>query len=101
MRCRKCGQPAAINMPQHRLALCKTHYPEWFLEQTERTIRKFQMVAKSDRILIAVSGGKDSLALWDVLWKLGYQVDGLYIDLGIVGENYYSENLARENPSVC
>jgi uncharacterized protein (TIGR00269 family) len=32
---------------------------------------------------VAVSGGKDSLALWDVLLRLGYQAGGLYIDLGI------------------
>jgi uncharacterized protein (TIGR00269 family) len=36
-----------------------------------------------DKILVAVSGGKDSLALWDILWRLGYQADGLYIGLGI------------------
>jgi uncharacterized protein (TIGR00269 family) len=30
-----------------------------------------------------VSGGKDSLALWDILLGLGYDVDGLYLGLGI------------------
>ena len=34
-------------------------------------------------MLVAVSGGKDSLALWHLLLKLGYDVDGLYIGLGI------------------
>jgi uncharacterized protein (TIGR00269 family) len=32
---------------------------------------------------LAVSGGKDSLALWDVLLDLGYDVTGLYLGLGI------------------
>jgi len=32
---------------------------------------------------VAVSGGKDSLALWDVLAGLGYQTTGLYLGLGI------------------
>jgi len=90
MRCRRCGGPAAINMRQHKLSLCATHYPEWFIEQTKRTIRKHAMFAHAERILIAVSGGKDSLALWDVLLKLGYQADGLYIDLGIDGGFGYS-----------
>jgi hypothetical protein len=27
------------------------------------------------RILVAVSGGKDSLALWDILLRMGYQAD--------------------------
>ena len=36
-----------------------------------------------DRVLVAVSGGKDSLAVWDLLVDLGYEADGLYIGLGI------------------
>jgi len=32
---------------------------------------------------VAVSGGKDSLALWDILVRLGYKADGLYLGLGI------------------
>ena len=34
-------------------------------------------------MLVAVSGGKDSLALWDMLLDLGYDADGLYLGLGI------------------
>jgi len=41
------------------------------------------MFEKSDKILVAVSGGKDSLAIWDLLLDLDYTVDGLYIGLGI------------------
>jgi uncharacterized protein (TIGR00269 family) len=43
------------------------------------------MFGRSERVLVAVSGGKDSLALWDILLDLGYQVDGLYLGLGIGG----------------
>jgi uncharacterized protein (TIGR00269 family) len=46
--------------------------------------------------MVAVSGGKDSLALWDVLTRLGYQADGLYIGLGIDGGiNYSQESYQR------
>lgn len=41
------------------------------------------MLTKDDRIVVAVSGCKDNLALWDVLLRLGYQASGLYIDLDI------------------
>jgi len=34
---------------------------------------------------VCVSGGKDSLVLWDVLIDEGYETEGLYIDLGIDG----------------
>ncbi len=91
MRCRKCREKAVINMRQHRLALCKAHYLEWFPEQTERFIRKYKMLSRDEPVLVAVSGGKDSLALWDVLLRLGYQADGLYLGLGIDGNTNYSE----------
>jgi len=32
---------------------------------------------------VAVSGGKDSLGLWQLLNRLGYPADGIYIDLAI------------------
>ncbi len=96
MRCRKCSTPAVINMRHHKLALCADHYGEWFVDSTQRTIEKYKMFDRSARILVAVSGGKDSLALWDVLTRLGYQSDGLYIGLGIQGEIAYSDqSLAR------
>src|SRR5262245_66697496 len=41
------------------------------------------MFARDESVLVAVSGGKDSLALWDVLHGAGYRTTGLYIDLGI------------------
>lgn len=91
MKCRKCTQNASINMRQHRLALCKDHYLEWFVDQTQRFIKKYRMFTHQDKVLVAVSGGKDSLALWDVLYKLEYKVDGLYIDLGIDHDESYSQ----------
>lgn len=90
MKCRKCGQTAAIHLAEHRLALCKDHFLEWIPEQTQRIIEKYTMFRREERILVAVSGGKDSLSLWDVLWRLGYQADGLYIGLGIDSEINYS-----------
>ena len=89
MRCRKCTQNAVINMRQHKLALCKEHYLDWFTQQTQRSIRKSLLFDPVERILVAVSGGKDSLALWDVLHTLGYEADGLYINLGINSHTPY------------
>ena len=91
MKCRKCGQKAAVNMRQHKLALCKDDYLAWLPEQTERIILKYGMFSHEERILVAVSGGKDSLSLWDLLVRLGYNADGLYIGLGIEGGIGYSK----------
>ena len=95
MKCRKCGEKASINMRQHKLALCREHYLEWLPEQTERAIDHYRMFGRGEKILVAVSGGKDSLALWDILHRLGYAADGLYIDLGIdAGIGYSSKSRA-------
>src|SRR5512147_1309578 len=95
MKCKKCGAKASVNMRQHKLALCKEHYLEWVPEQTERFIRKYEMFSPDDKILVAVSGGKDSLSLWEILVRLGYQADGLYIGLGIDGGIGYSSESHR------
>ncbi len=95
MKCRKCGEKASVNMRQHKLALCKEHYLEWVPEQTERFIKKYEMFTKEEKILVAVSGGKDSLALWDILVRLGYHADGMYIGLGIDGGINYSDESRR------
>lgn len=95
MKCRKCGEKAVINMRQHKLALCKTHFLDWIPEQTQRFIEKYRMFTPQERVLVAVSGGKDSLSLWDILWRLGYQADGLYIGLGIDGGIHYSDESQR------
>jgi uncharacterized protein (TIGR00269 family) len=82
-------------MRQHKLALCKEHYLEWIPEQTERFIKKYEMFHREEKILVAVSGGKDSLSLWDILVRLGYQADGLYIGLGIDEGIGYSDESHR------
>jgi uncharacterized protein (TIGR00269 family) len=95
MRCRTCGAPAAINMRQHKLALCRAHYVDWLPEQTERAIDHYKMLSRGEKMLVAVSGGKDSLTLWDILQRLGYDADGIYIDLGIdEGIGYSSKSRA-------
>ena len=90
MKCKKCGKKAVINMRQHKLGLCKPHFLDWIQLQTQRFIEKYKMFGQDERILVAVSGGKDSLSLWDVLNRLGYRTDGLYINLGIDDGTKYS-----------
>ncbi len=95
MKCRTCGAKAAVNMRQHKLALCKQHFLDWIPEQTARFIKKYRMFGPHERILVAVSGGKDLLSLWDILHRLGYQADGLYLGLGIDEGLGYSEESRR------
>jgi uncharacterized protein (TIGR00269 family) len=88
MKCKACGGSAVIKMRQHRLALCADCFPAWLRQQTQRTIERYGMFGPGDKVLVAVSGGKDSLGLWDALTALGYAAEGVYIDLGIPHDGY-------------
>ena len=83
MKCKRCGQQAQVELRSHNTAFCKDCFFVFFQRQVEKAIKKWQMFKPHERILVAVSGGKDSLALWDILLKLGYKVSGLYVDLKI------------------
>jgi tRNA-5-methyluridine54 2-sulfurtransferase len=83
MRCKRCGGSAVVEVRRHNAAFCKDCFPIVFRNQVRRAIDEYDMVQPEDRVLVAVSGGKDSLALWDVLLEEGYRVDGLYLGLGI------------------
>ncbi|MGD8552513.1 MAG: ATP-binding protein [Anaerolineales bacterium] len=77
-------------MRQHKLALCADDFLTWFIKQTMYTIKRDKLFAPDAKLLVAVSGGKDSLALWDVLNRLDFHCDGIYVGLGINGELNYS-----------
>jgi len=78
-------------MRQHRLALCEVHFVEWVEKMTFSFTKKHRMFEPDDRILVAVSGGKDSLSLWRILLNLGFEADGLYMDLGVEAGCGYSK----------
>ena len=67
VKCRTCRGPAVVDIRRHNAAFCREHFLHHCEEQVRRAISSHRMIAPDDRILVAVSGGKDSLALWDVL----------------------------------
>ena len=93
MKCRRCKQPAVIDVRRHNAAFCADCFVHHCREQVRRAIEDHHMFGRDDRILVAVAGGKDSLGLWKLLRDLDYQADGLYVGLGI-GE--YSDNSASQ-----
>jgi uncharacterized protein (TIGR00269 family) len=93
VKCRKCGGQASIELRRHNAAFCADDFVEFFRNQVREAIRKFRMFAPDEPVLVAVSGGKDSLALWDVLIADGYTTTGLYLDLGIF--DYSVESRAK------
>ena len=96
MKCRVCKEPAVVDVRRHNAAFCRDHFLHHCDEQVKRAIESHQMLAPGERVLVAVSGGKDSLALWDILVRLGYEADGLYLGLGIGEYSDESVTYARE-----
>lgn len=94
-KCRVCRGPAIIDLARHNANFCAEHFLELCRRQVVKAIDQFDMLHKDDRVLVAVSGGKDSLAVWDILLELGYQADGLYIGLGIGEYSDVSGDYAR------
>lgn len=100
MKCRVCRGPAVIDLPRHNANFCAEHLQQLCRRQVEKAISDHSMIEPGQRVLVAVSGGKDSLALWDMLVELGYEADGLYIALGIGGysdeSREYTERFAAQ-----
>ncbi|MBU1205067.1 MAG: TIGR00269 family protein [Nanoarchaeota archaeon] len=69
------------------MAVKKQHEIE---EVVAKTIRKYKLLFKREKILVACSGGKDSTTLLYILKKLGYNVEAITLDPSI-------KNSSREN----
>ena len=95
MKCRVCREPAVIDVRRHNAGFCAACFTKHCRDQVARAIESYEMFGPDDRILVAVSGGKDSLALWDLLLHLGYRADGLYLGLGIGEYSDVSGSYAR------
>src|SRR5581483_10894178 len=93
MKCTRCREPAEVKLRAHNSAFCRPCYLLWFGRRVARAVEHEKMFGRGDRILVAVSGGKDSLALWDVLASEGYETVGFHLALGIGG---YSERSRRK-----
>ena len=83
MKCKVCRDHAVVDIRRHNAGFCREHFIAHIRSQIARTIKEFSMFSHDDRLLVAVSGGKDSLAIWDVLLDLGYDATGFYLNLGI------------------
>lgn len=95
MKCTVCPSQAVIKLKRHNAAFCKDHYKSHVVSQVEKAIHDHAMFTREDRIMVCVSGGKDSLVLWYILHQLGYDTTGMYISLGIDG--YSDRSLEKVN----
>lgn len=67
MDCSRCDAQAVYKRPYSGESLCRKHFLLSVERQVRRTISKYGMFRRADKIAIAVSGGKDSLSLMHIL----------------------------------
>lgn len=91
MKCRRCRQTAVVALPSHNTGFCPDCFLLYFERQVHKAVSGHKLFTEHERVLVAVSGGKDSLALLLALSRLGFDATGLFVDLGIPD----SSDLAR------
>lgn len=93
MKCYKCEKKGVIKTQSQ--VMCKTHFLSYFEDKVRKTIRKNKLFVRGDKICVATSGGKDSLAVLynSMLYckKYGIEFFALAIDEGIA--NYRDHTL--------
>jgi tRNA-5-methyluridine54 2-sulfurtransferase len=90
-KCQRCKAPAKVEVARANAAFCADCFIRFVHGQVTKAIDEQKMFSHSDKLLVCVSGGKDSLALWDILVELGYDTTGYHIELW-TGEDYASES---------
>ena len=83
MKCKICKETAVVALRSHNAGFCPDCYLQFFSRQVDKGIRGPGLFTREDRVLVALSGGKDSLSLMLELSRQGYNVTGLHIDLAI------------------
>ena len=68
MQCSKCGNPKVIiKKEQSGQLLCKDCFIESVEKKAIKTVRKEKLLDKGDKVLVALSGGKDSVTTLEIL----------------------------------
>ena len=95
MKCDRCQNVAVYSRKYSGENLCSICYSGSILRKTAKTISKFNMIKNNELVCVAVSGGKDSLALLHILHQMSknhnFRIKVITIDEGI--PNYRNEAL--------
>lgn len=100
-RCSLCKSKAFIFLKYAGIKLCKEHFTIYFINRMAKTIKKYQMIKPNEKVLIGVSGGKDSIAMLHALNEILKDTNELiavHIDLGI---NEYSTESREIFKQIC
>ena len=100
--CAACGGAPFYTRRYSGETLCASCFSESIVEKTRRTISKHKMIGHRDRVAVAVSGGKDSLALLQVLALLyrprRVPLVAVSVDEGVAG---YRDEALEHARTIC
>ena len=89
MKCDRCDNQIAYNRKYSGEKLCSKCFSNSILRKTAKTISKYNMIQNDELVAVAVSGGKDSLALLSIMKKMAtnhnFRIKAITIDEGIPG----------------
>ncbi len=84
MRCVACKKEAKVKFIY---AFCESCFIRHYEKRVRKLINKFKLIQRGDKILVAVSGGKDSLSCAEILASLRsiykFKLAVLHIDVGV------------------
>ncbi len=89
---------AVVKLRYARLALCNDCFIKYFIKRLTKTVEEFKMFRNTDKIAVAVSGGKDSTALVHSL-KYAYpdlDITIIHLNLGIGEYSRHSLEVVKE-----
>ena len=86
-RCDGCEGPAAYTRRYSGRSLCTACFSYSIERKVAKTISKYDMIGDGDKVAVAVSGGKDSLALLKIMHSMSqtrnFEITAVTIDEGI------------------
>ena len=89
MKCDRCENLAVYSRKYSGENLCSDCFSNSILRKTAKTISKYNMIKNDDLVCVAVSGGKDSLALLQILNQMSkthnFRINAITVDEGIPG----------------
>ena len=89
MICDRCENQAAYTRKYSGEKLCSQCFSKSIVKKTAKTISKYNMIKHDELVAVAVSGGKDSLALLKVIHEMSlnhsFRIKVITIDEGIPG----------------
>jgi len=89
MKCDRCENTVAYSRKYSGENLCSDCFSKSIIHKTTKTISKYNMIESGDVVGVAVSGGKDSLSLLQVMKKISldhnFKLKAITVDEGIPG----------------